>query len=361
MKRAARLLGAALLATLVYLCVWPVAVEPIAWRPAPAPARSGPFASNRKLAGFALLAPELRGPESIAVDGQGALYTGTLDGKVVRIDPNGRARTLARIEGRPLGMRVLADGSLVVAVARRGVLLRIDPKTVPATVETLADGYRGRRFVFADDVEPLPDGTLLFTEASARFDVDEYELDGLEHRPSGNLFAFDPRTRSVALVRSGLVFANGVAAAGDGSYALVTETWAYRVRRVFLSGPRTGHSDIVIDNLPGFPDNVTYDRERDLFWVALASPRDPGLDAISGLPFVRKMVARLPKALRPGPQRHAMAVAIRGDGTLVGYLDDARAESYSPLTSVVAGAGHLYLGSLSHSGIGRVRMPAIGN
>lgn len=112
-------------------------------------------------------------------------------------------------------MRVLADGSLAVEVARRGVLLRIDPKTVPPTVETLADGYRGRRFVFADDIEPLPDGTLLFTEASTRFDVDEYELDGLEHRASGNLFAFDPRTRSAALVRSGLVFACGGCSSAD--------------------------------------------------------------------------------------------------------------------------------------------------
>ena len=200
---------------------------------------------------------------------------------------------------------------------------------------------------------------MLFTEASTRFGLDEYELDGLEHRPSGNLFAFDPRTRKVALVRGGLYFANGVAAAPDGSYALVSETWAYRVRRVFLSGPRKGQSDIVIDNLPGFPDNVTYDRARDLFWVALASPRDAGLDALSGRPFMRKMVARLPKALRPGPKRHAMAVAIRGDGTLLGYVDDDSAESYSPLTSVLAVGDQLYLGSMSHDGIGRIRLPAL--
>jgi sugar lactone lactonase YvrE len=357
MKWAIRAVGALQLAALVYLSTWPTAVEPVAWHPELAPAPSGRFAPNGKLAGFALLARELQGPESIAIDGQGSLYTGTVDGRVVRVDADGEAHTLARLEGRPLGVRVLGDGALAVAVARQG-LVRIDLRTSPAKVELLADRYRGRRFEFVDDVEPLPDGTLLFTEASARFGLDEYELDGLEHRPSGNLFAFDPRTRSVALVRSGLYFANGVAAAPDGSYALVSETWAYRVRRVFLSGPRKGQSDIAIDNLPGFPDNITYDREGDRFWVGLASPRDASLDAIAGLPFVRKMIARLPKALRPAPKRHAMAVAIRGDGTLLGYVDDARATSYSPLTTVVAGAGHLYLGSLSHAGIGRVPLPA---
>jgi sugar lactone lactonase YvrE len=360
MKRARRAIGAALLAVVVYLCTWPTAVEPLAWQAPAAPAPSGPFAPNRKLAGFTLLAPDLDAPESVAVDGEGALYTGTLDGRVVRVDPNSKvaSRTLAQLGGRPLGLRVLPSGDLVIAVAHEG-LVRIDPSATPAKVERLVDRYRGRALGFLDDVEPLPDGTLLFTEASTRFGLAEYELDGLEHRPSGNLFAFDPRTRKVGLVRSGLYFANGVAAAPDGSYALVSETWAYRVRRVFLSGPRKGESDIVIDNLPGFPDNVTYDRARDLFWVALASPRDAGLDALSGLPFVRKMVARLPKPVRPGPRRHAMAVAIRGDGTLLGYLDDDSADSYSPLTSVRAAGDQLYLGSLSHRGIGRIRLPTL--
>lgn len=344
--------GLALLA-LLYLAFWPIDLQPTTWQPGAAPELRGALASNGKLARAALLAPDLAGPESLAADAAGNLFTGAVDGRIARVDPSGAVQVLAKLSARPLGLRLLPQGGLVVAAERS--LLQLHPD---GRVETLATHHAGRALRFVDDVEVLPDGTLLFTEASSRFGLHEYELDGLEHRPSGSLFAYDPRTREVSRVRAGFYFANGVAASEDGSYALVNETWAYRVRRVFLSGPRQGESDIVIDNLPGFPDNITRDRERDLFWVALASPRDAGLDALAGLPWLRTAIGRLPRALRPAPKRHAMVVAIRGHGRRVAFFDDPSPDSYSPLTTALAHGDQLYLGSLSHPGIGRVRLPA---
>jgi len=341
------------LSLLLYLFLWPTPLKPQAWSPAKAPGFSGAFASRSLLSKTRILVPELVGPEHIEIDDGGHIATGLLDGRVMRVDPrNGRFREIANTGGRPLGITVRPDGTLLVTDAYRGLLRVRDDGRPP---EVLVDSYRGKRLLFADALSLLPDGRVLFTDATTRFGLAEYELDALEHNDTGRLFLFDPTSKQLTLLLSGLVFANGVAVSADGSYALISETWAYRVRRVFLSGPQEGKSDIVLDNLPGFPDNISYDALHDVFWLALASPRDPGLDLLAPYPFMRRVVARLPKALRPQPKRHAMALAIRGNGKVVKFLDDPRPESYSPITSVTALGDDLYFGSLSHRGIGQAR------
>jgi sugar lactone lactonase YvrE len=336
-----------------YLMVRPTRVAPRAWRAPPAPELTGPYASQGRLASAAVLAADLPGPEAIWPEGDGTLLTGTVDGRIVRIHPQtGQTTTLARTGGRPAGLRRGRDGLLYVADARRG-LLRVNAR---GEVETLVSSFRGQPLLLVDDVAPLPDGRVAFTVASTRFTLDDYQLDGLEHSSTGQVLVHDPATGKTSLLLDGLDFPNGIAATRDGDAVLINETWAYRVRRIWLSGPRSGSTEIVRDNLPGFPDNLTYDPARDLFWVALASPRDRGLDAVSPYPFVRKMIARLPRALQPGPKRHGMVLAIKADGTVVHFLDDARPTSYSPITHAVAVGSTLYLGSFEHAGIARVEL-----
>lgn len=48
-----------------------------------------------------------------------------------------------------------------------------------------------------------------------------------------------------------MYFSNGVALAPDGSYVLVVETFAYRIRRYWLKGPQAGKDDIIVEKLPG--------------------------------------------------------------------------------------------------------------
>jgi sugar lactone lactonase YvrE len=341
----------------MYLALWPTEVNPQPWQPPDSPGLNGVFASNGKLARYQLLGADLPGCEAVAVDAQGLAYTGTLDGRVVVIDAQGKARTLARTGGRPLGLKVLADGSLLVADAYRGVL-RVD---AAGHVEVLADRDRqGRRFTFTDDLALLPNGHVVFTDATQRFSLPVFELDALEHGTTGALYELDPVTRQVSKLAGGFSFANGVAVHHEGHYAFVNETWSYRVVRVWLDGPQRGKREVVIDNLPGFPDNITYDRQRELFWVALGSPRDPGLDALAAHPSLRKVVARLPKSLQPSAKRHALLVALRPDGSVAHFFDDAGSDSYSPLTSGLATRDVLYLGSFQHAGIGRIKLSALG-
>lgn len=353
MRLLAIVCGLLLLGSLLYLTISPAPIAPVAWQPQPAPGFTGAFASNGKLAGIEIIMPELPGPEALLADDRGRLTTGLLDGRIIRLNPERmRFKLLGNTGGRPLGMKLTNEGSLIVADAEKGLL------ELPAdggAIKVLAASYKGRRLRMADDLDLLPDGRIVFTDASTRFGLGEFELDLLEHSDTGRLFIFDPVTKKLSVLRDGLAFANGIATSRDGLSVLVCETSAYRVRRVFVSGPRMGQSEVVIDNLPGFPDNISYDRERDLFWLALAAPREKALDLLAPYPFVRGMVARLPKALRMKANPHGLVVALRDNGKVVKFLDDPRPTAFAPITSIARVGDTLYFGSYKHSGIGRLK------
>jgi sugar lactone lactonase YvrE len=349
--------GAAATATAIaWLLLAPVPVEPVAWHAPAAPARAGVLAPNDRLRGVERLGgPDVAKPEATAIDAAGRVHAGLIDGRVIRLDPGtGKASTLAATGGRPLGLAFDAEGRLYVCDAVKG-LLRI---STSGEVTTLATGQAGLPFGFADDVTTAPDGMVYFTDATWRFGVGTYRDDILEHAGTGRLLSFDPRTGQVTLLLSGLQFANGVALSGDGSYLVVAETGSYRLVRYWLAGPRRGTAEPFVENLPGFPDNVTWSPDRKAFWVALW-PRVAAVDALAPYPFLRKVVRRLPRWLQPDPAPHAWVVAVDEQGRIVDSLEWLSPESYFPVTSVREQGGWLWLGSLEQEGIGRIAAPPI--
>jgi sugar lactone lactonase YvrE len=337
-----------------YLLLYPVPIDPVAWQPAQPPSRTGVFAPNDRLRPVERVGgPAVHHPEATAIDSQGRVLAGVEDGRVVRIDPRtGEVATFATTGGRPFGLAFDGEGRLYVADASRG-LLRISPSGV---VTSLATGHAGTPFRFTDDVTVGPDGTVYFTDASSRFGPEHYRDDILEHGRNGRVLSFDPRSGKTDLLLSGVHFANGVAVSGDGSFLVVAETGSYRLLRVWLSGPRRGSSEPFAENLPGFPDNVTWSPERKAFWVALW-PRVGAVDALAPYPMFRTMVRRLPRQVQPDPAPHAWAVAVDERGQVVDSLEWISHRAYFPVTSVREHDGWLWLGSLSQDGVGRVAAP----
>jgi sugar lactone lactonase YvrE len=335
------------LALAAYLLLWPVAFDPVAWTPPPAP----PSEPNSALAKVERLGKGLPGPEGIAIDQAGRIHAGLVDGRIVRIGRDGSAETIANTGGRPLGMQFDAGGRLIVCDGKKGLLSIAQS----GEITVLATEYGGRRFGFADDLDIARDGTIYFSDASDRFGVHDFRNDAFEHRPNGRLLAWHPDGRT-ELVKDGLYFANGVALSSDESYVLVSETWEYRLTRIWLTGDKKGSSD-VFAVVPGFPDNITRSPSGDLFWVALFAPRAPDLDAMAGRPFLRKLVARLPTFLQPAPVRHAFVLGIDAAGSVVHDLQDPSSESYSPITSALEHDGKLYLGSLWREQIASIDVP----
>jgi sugar lactone lactonase YvrE len=345
-------LGGVLGSLAVYLTLWPTPVDPIAREVPEAPTLAGVYAPNEALRGGTRSIVLGHGPEDVALGPDGMIYTGLFDGRIVRLPPSlDRAETFADTGGRPLGLAFDRDGDLWVADAHRG-LLAIDAR---GTITVLATAAGGVPLRLADELAIAPDGTIWLSDASQRFAVEDYLLDALENRATGRLIAYDPRTGHTRVAVEGLRFANGVAVAKDGSFVLVAETYDYRVTRLWLSGPHAGRVDSLIENLPGFPDNLTLDDDGTL-WIGLASRRSAMLDPLLPHPWLRKVVARIPRALQPEPPRYGFVLGVAPDGSVRHNLQDPQGEVFA-VTSAVPSGDTLVLGSLHMDAIVRVPRP----
>jgi sugar lactone lactonase YvrE len=354
-SRALRFVVPAVVLVAAYLAFWPVSIEPVGWRAPAAPPAEGPYAPNDRLRGVeAIGAGVALGPEATAIDDRGRVHVGTSDGRILRLDPASRRfEELARTGGRPLGLAFDRAGRLYVCDAWKG-LLALAPSGELTSVATSQGGVPLR---FANDVDVGPDGTVYFTDASSRFHFGEDREDIVEHGGRGRLLAYHPASGRTDLLLGGLQFANGVAVSGDGTYLVVNETGAYRVVRYWLAGPKRGTAEPFLENLPGFPDNVTWSPEREAFWIALYAPRVPVVDALASRPALRKMILRLPRFTQPEPKRLAWALAVDESGLVVESLQDTSPSSYSPVTSVRERDGVLWIGSVTRDGLGRIAAP----
>lgn len=343
------LIGLIVVGVLLYLLFWPVAADPVAWTPPQAPALEGKYAVNRRLTAMARLPGE--GPEDIAFDDRGRLYSGLEDGRIVRMQADGaEVEIFAHTNGRPLGLKFDGKGNLLVADADKGLLA----VAADGTVRVLVDAYDGKPLRLTNHLDVAADGTVYFSESSTKFTLAQYQVDILENRPNGRLLAYDPAAGTTRLVLDDLYFANGMAISPDQSFLLVAETSRYRIRRIWLRGPRAGEAEIFVENLPGFPDNLSRSDDG-RFWVALASPRKADVDLLFRLPFARRVMLRLPQQLLPSPTAYAFVLAFDGNGRVVENLQDPSG-SYAMTTAAVVQDGVLYVGSRMEDGIGRVEL-----
>jgi sugar lactone lactonase YvrE len=355
---ALRITGVIAVAALVYLLAWPVEINPAAWTPPPAPSPAGVFAPNDRLTHLEKLARGHIGPESVAIDGNGYLYTGLADGRILRIRPDdATVETYARA-GEPLGMEFDAHGNLIVADASLG-LISVDPA---GNIAMLSRELDGTPINFADGLAITSDGTVYFTDASTKFINRESVADIFEHRANGRLLAYNTSTGVTRLLLDGLYFPNGVAVGPNETYLLFSETSMYRVRRYWLTGERAGQADVFIDNLPGFPDNVSFDGE-DTFWVALAGgPRlRATLDPLLPHPFLRKIMWRIPGFFGGTSTGEGYVLGLDLEGNVIHTLQDLTGQTYPDTTSAIEYKGALYIGSFSADGVGRVRVPGPSN
>jgi sugar lactone lactonase YvrE len=356
MKKAVVLIVLLIVAASVgYLLLAPVSITPAAWTPPTAPALTGQYEQNSRLAAVERLAfGDIRGhkPEDVALDTQGRIYAGFEDGRIVQLQPDGtQPRVFANTQGRPLGLIFDRSGNLIVTDALKG-LLSIGPGGDIKVLATEADGVK---FGCLNDLDVAADGTIYFTEASHKYPMSEFSKDIIEHQPNGRLMAFDPQTQKPHTLLKGLHFANGVAVSPDQAFVLVAETGKYRVQRLWLKDPKEGMVDTFIDNLPGFPDGISSNGQ-DKFWLALVTPRQALFDRVLPYPFLRKVIARLPKFLQPAPERYSFVVGIDPQGRIVENLQNGTANCYAQIANVVEHDGKLYLGSIGEDTIGRFRL-----
>ncbi|KAB1212743.1 Strictosidine synthase 1 [Morella rubra] len=229
------------------------------------------------------------GPESLALDLKGGgPYTGASDGRILKYQgPNLGFKDFAYTSpnrskaicdgasdtnipkatcGRPLGIEFYnGTGDLYIADAYFGLLLG-GPNGGPATQH--ATGAKGVPFQFLDGLDvDQGTGVIYFTEASAKYQISEIALLIALGDNSGSLYKYDPTTKEVTVLLTGLAEPGGVAVSNDGTFVLVSEFLANRILRVWLKGPKANTSEIFLE-LQGAPDNIKRNSKGE-FWVAV--------------------------------------------------------------------------------------------
>lgn len=339
-----------------YLTFWPVAVDPVAWQ---SPVNKGyidTFSKNQQLSQIKRI--ELNGdigPEDLALSKDGNVYFALLNGDIKFLDNKGQIQSWVNTGGRPLGIEFDQKGNLLVADAFKG-LLNISPK---GEITILVDSVNGVGINYADDVDIASNGNIYFSDASSKFHAKDHGtygaslLDINEHGGHGRIIEYNPSTKTSTVLANNINFANGVALSHDEKTVLFNETGTYRIMRLALNGEQRGKLEVVIDNLPSFPDNIARGNNG-LYWVGLVSPRSKPLDMLSNYPNMRKVVQRLPKFLRPKAQHYGHIIAINDSGEVVFNLQDPQG-IYGHTTGALEVGEKLYVSSLHDTALGVIK------
>ena len=107
---------------------------------------------------------------------------------------------------------------------------------------------------------------------------------------------------------------------------------------------------ILLDNLPGFPDNITRGAEG-RYWTGFTKPRSQAIDDLSGKPFLREVILRLPKFLWPVPPVYPHVIAFDENGSILADLQDP-AGRLPETSGATEHQGMLYVQSLHASALG---------
>jgi ribose transport system permease protein len=325
---------------------------------------TSPYAMNDRLRDVEIIGlGEIDGPEDVILDADGNLYCSVRQGEIVRFlaPDHVRREVYAHVGGRPLGMAFDKDGSLVVCIAGMG-LYRVDGQrnVHKITAETnrsplsIIDDSRMR---LADDLDIAPDGKVYFSEATIRYGFEEWVVDALEGRGNGRIIRYDPATGATRTILRNLLFANGICIAHDNKSVLYAETWGCRVSRYWLEGPKAGTTEIVIADLPGYPDNINRG-SGGTYWLALAGTRTPSYDLAMTMPAFRRRMARRVAGdewLFPNVNIGCV-VHFDADGRVLESLWDHDGKNHPAITSMREHRGFLYLGGVTNNRIGRLRL-----
>ncbi len=263
-----------------------------------APGSASPYALNDKLHDVELIGlGVVDGFEDPILDVNRDLYSGTRQGDILRFfgPDHERWEVFVHTGGQPLGMAFDRDGALVTCIAGMGLHeVTPDRMSIRLTDETNRSVFSiidDSRMRLADDLDIAPDGRIFFSEATIRFDFTEWMVDAQEARGNGRIICYDPRDRSTRTVIRNLQFPNGICISIDGNSFFFAEIWGCRISRYWFSGPKSGKMEVVIDDLPGYPDNIN--RASDgCYWCAIVGMRAPAFDLAMREPAFRRRMAQ---------------------------------------------------------------------
>ncbi len=324
-----------------------------------------PYALNNKISQTEYIGlGELEGPEDVILDRDDHLYCGTRHGEIIRFfaPEYKKSEVFAHIGGFPLGLAFDKEGALLTcvgamglySVSKAGEVKQLSAETA-RTYTSIVDDARLRD---PNDLDVASDGKIYFTDSTTRYDAHDWALDSIEGRPTGRLLVFDPATGQTKTLLENYRYANGVCLAHDGKSLFFAESWACRVHRYWIEGPKAGTVECVIKDMPGYPDNIN--RASDgTYWMAWLGMRTPSFDLALRHPgFRKRMTRRLPSDEWLFPNINTGGVLkFEEQGKIIETLGDMTGTSHPMVTSMREHKGYLYVGGILNNRIGRYKIP----
>ncbi|GFO48141.1 adipocyte plasma membrane-associated protein [Plakobranchus ocellatus] len=317
------------------------------------------------------------------------IYTGLANGKIVDVSDCG-VKVVASLGppycrseqqcGRPMALRMDGQGRLIVADAHRGIFrinLETDefkvrqPNSTPFDTMCCSTGQKemlyssstavgGRPCKFINDVVVAGDGTILFTDSSARWPRQEQLSILLEGQSTGRLLAYSDKSNQAIVVLKNLSFPNGLQLGPNDEFLLITETGRAKISKLSLLRDNSwlSLSDFA-SNLPGLPDNIRASG-RGTYWVAFAHARHENMtslvDDYDDQPQMRRIIAKMysKDQIKSMTARYGIVAELDETGAIIRTLHDPTGLKVDSVSEAIEKDGYLYLGSWDKPYISRV-------
>mmetsp|Transcript_27628 Transcript_27628/g.79473 ORF Transcript_27628/g.79473 Transcript_27628/m.79473 type:complete len:404 (+) Transcript_27628:135-1346(+) len=266
------------------------------------------------------------GGEAFAADKNGFVYTGTSEGRIIRLvdddtwehvaftaphrhlgDGSEEMCSKADIDnepfcGRPLGLAFDKQGNLLVCDAYYGLMIFEWPEGSgsrgPAQGRILTDESApdGRKVVFCNTPVEGPDGLVYFTDSSAKFRINRLFLELIESGATGALMSYAPSTKETRVLHKDLPFPNGMVVSFDETHLLINSCTRALIWKYHLTGSNKGKLEVFGKNYPTVLDNIRRS-PRGTYWVGGPTPTAMAIVVSRLYPWIRKLMAGLPYRL----------------------------------------------------------------
>ncbi|CAF1070278.1 unnamed protein product [Didymodactylos carnosus] len=305
------------------------------------------------------------GPESIE-ELNGYLYSGLKNGSLVQLNPTTGETVIIyapesktcggdeyeHICGRILGIRKYSDKELIFVEAYSGLYkFNVETKTIIQLIAANDTRFDNRPLRFINDLDILDKQYIFFTDSDWLYPRRNFVSTLLRSNPRGRLIRYDIINGKVRTFNNQLSFPNGVQLTVDQQAVLICETSLARIMRFWINGPKTGKTDIFIENLPGICDNIRM-TERKTYWIAFAAVRSlmkPTLvDRLRTWPLLRTLISYFPSWILNyfmHSSRHGLVIEVDNNGQILRSLHDPEGINIPSTSQVTEYNGYLYFGS----------------
>jgi ribose transport system permease protein len=295
---------------------------------------------------------QVAGGECLTVGPDGFVYTGLLDGRIVKFHPVDRQLVnFTKTRGRPLGLRFLKDGSLLVADGPAGLTL-VSPDG--SEVKALLNEVEGVGFGLADDVEvDEASGVAYLTDAfNPSRPPDQSAQEVFSGQSNGRVILFNMTSHEASVLLDSIPFPNGVCHSHTGDDIILVSTTYRSLGRFPANAATAQKKPSSIEwfgcRLPTMPDNIVA-TSRGTYWIAGTGKTSRLVEVLDRFPVLRLIFGRLVPVsfINKLALKHATVLEVSQEGKVIRSIEDSSG-TVDTLAHVLELDGKIFLGSYAN-------------